>query len=95
MRIRETPSGRLTADKVRPVPVFKNVFVHFFVDMGHIQANIYGVIDAVFDEALVPLEANRDRFAESSRAPLVRETLGDTDLASIAKRVEKPRGLTA
>ncbi|MGX0876698.1 hypothetical protein ACSSV4_001380 [Roseovarius sp. MBR-154] len=63
--------------------------------MGRIQANAYGVIDAVSDEALVPLQAKRDRISETSRVLLERETLGDTDLASIAKRVERPRGLAA
>lgn len=41
MRILETPSGRLAANKVRSIPIFKNVFVHFLVDMGRIQANVY------------------------------------------------------
>lgn len=66
--------------------------LYIFFNMGRIQANAHRVIDAVFEKALVPLQANRERLAETSRAPLGRETLGDTDLALIAKRVKGPMG---
>ena len=65
MRIRETPSGRLTTDKVRSIPVFKTVFANLFADGRPTYAKADKVIEAVFDGMLTPPQAKRALLAEA------------------------------